>query len=78
MIESWILIATIFKANSVSGAACSKAAGSGVTAKQILQTADWSSEGTFQQFYHRRLENEDKTSLSRHILSSESASNNAC
>ena len=30
------LIATIFKAHSVRGAACSKAAGSGVTAKQML------------------------------------------
>ena len=42
---------SIFKSHSVCGAACSKAAGAGVTTKQILEAADWSSEGTFQKFY---------------------------
>ena len=44
---------SIFKSHSVRGATCSKAAGTGVTTKQILEAADWSSEGTFQKFYHR-------------------------
>ena len=37
-----------FKAHSVRGASCSSAAGAGVTTKDILDTADWSEEGTFQ------------------------------
>ena len=77
MIEAGI-DTSIFKAHSVRGAACSKAAGKGVTTKQILEAADWSSEGTFQRSYHRRLECEDKTSFGRHVLSSGSASNNTC
>jgi len=40
----------IFKAHSIRGGASSKAAFSGV---EILQAADWSSESTFQRFYHR-------------------------
>ena len=44
----------IFKSHSVRGATCSKAAGTGVTTKQILEAADWSSESTFQPFYHRK------------------------
>jgi len=74
MIEAGI-DTSIFKAHSVRGVACFKAAGTGVTTKQA---ADWSSEGTFQQFYHKRLESEDKTSFGRHVLSSVSPSNNAC
>jgi len=77
MIEAGI-DTSISKAHSVRGAAYSKAAGTGVTTKQILEAADWSSVGTFQQFYHRRLESEDKTSFGRHVLSSGSASNNTC
>ena len=53
----------IFKSHSVHGATCSKAAGAGVTTKQILEVADWSSEGTFQQFYHRKVEKEWMTEL---------------
>ena len=37
---------SIFKSHSVRGATCSKAAAAGVTIKQILEAADWSSEGT--------------------------------
>ena len=44
----------IFKPHSVRGAACSKAAGVGVTTKDILDAADWSCEGTFQRFYNRQ------------------------
>ena len=46
---------SIFKAHSVRGASCSTAAGVGVTTKDILDAADWSSEGTFQKFYCREL-----------------------
>jgi len=42
---------SIFKAHSIRGASCSTAAGTGITTKDILDAADWSSEGTFQRFY---------------------------
>ena len=45
---------SIFKSHSVRGATSSKAAGVGGTVKDILDAADWSSEGTFQHFYHRQ------------------------
>ena len=48
----------IVKSHSVCGATCFKAAGAGVTTKQMLEAADWSSEGTFQWFYHRKVEND--------------------
>ena len=38
------------EAHSVRGASCSTALGAGVTTKDILDAADWSSEGTFQRF----------------------------
>ena len=41
---------SIFKAHSVRGAACSTAAGAGVTTKDILDATDWSSERTFRGF----------------------------
>jgi len=44
---------SVFKAHSVRGATCSTA---GITTKDILDPADWSSEGTFQCFYCRKLE----------------------
>ena len=68
----------IFKSHSVRGAACSKAAGVGVTTKQILEAADWSSEGTFQKFYHRNLDGDDKTKFGTSVLSSQGASNHTC
>ena len=49
MLEAGIDI-NIFKPHSVRGAKCSKAAGVGVITKDILDAADWSSEGTFQRF----------------------------
>jgi len=52
---------SIFKPHSVWGATCSKAAGAGVMTEQILEAADWSSEGTFQKFYHRNVNEDDKT-----------------
>ena len=42
-----------FSAHSTRGAAASAAAMAGVTTKQILNTADWSSANTFENFYHR-------------------------
>ena len=68
----------IFKSHSACEATCSKAAGAGVTAKQILEAADWSSEGTFQWFYHRKVEKDDRTSFGTRVLSSHSASNHTC
>ena len=38
---------SIFKPHSIRGATSFKAAGVGVTVKDILDIADWSSEGTF-------------------------------
>ena len=38
---------SIFKAHSVRGASCSTAVGAGVTTKDSLDAADWSSEGTY-------------------------------
>ena len=77
MIEAGI-DTSIFKSHSVRGATCSKAADAGATTKQILDAADCSSKGTYQQFYHRRLENKDKTSFGRNVFSPGCASNNTC
>ena len=46
---------SIFKAHSVRGASCSTAVRAEVTTKDILNAADWSSEGTFQKFCLRRI-----------------------
>jgi len=69
---------SIFKAHSIRGASCSTAAGAGVTTKDILDAADWSSEGTFQRFYCRELNKDDKTTFGTAVLSSNSSSNNTC
>ena len=63
----------IFKAYSVRGASSSTAAASGVTTMDILQAADWSSERTFEKFYHRPTQ--DKSSYAKAVLSSAEASN---
>ena len=65
----------IFKAHSTRGAAASKAALSGVTMSDILQAADWSSESTFQRFYHRSSEVKNKSSFGRTVLASAGTSN---
>ena len=62
-----------FKAHSVRGAASSAAAWSGVTIMDILNAADWSTEATFQQFYHREMQ--DMTTFGSSVLSSASTSN---
>ena len=69
---------SIFKAHSVRGASCSSAVGAGVTTKDILDAADWSSEGTFQRFYCRDIDKDDRTVFGTAVLSSNSSSNNTC
>ena len=69
---------SIFKAHSVRGASCSTAVGAGVTTKDILDAADWSSEGTFQRFYCRELKKDDQTAFGTAVLSSGPSSNNTC
>jgi len=69
---------SIFKVHSIRGPSCSTAAGVGVTIKDILDAADWSSEGTFQRFYCRELKKDDRTSFGTVVLSSKSYSNNTC
>ena len=42
-----------FKAHSTRGAASSATRDSGVSVQDILQTADWTRETTFNRFYYR-------------------------
>ena len=58
----------VFKAHSIRGAASSKVAWSGVTVSDILQAADWSSERTFQRFYHRPSDDDNKSSFGKAVL----------
>lgn len=46
---------SIFQAHSFRGASCSTAFLSGVTLKDILSTANWSSASTFHRFYNRNI-----------------------
>jgi len=62
-----------FKTHSIRGATCSTAAWSGVTKSDILNAADWSSETTFQCFYHKELQ--DKTTFGSTVLSAANTSN---
>ena len=62
-----------FKAHSVRGAACSTATWSGVTTMDILNAADWSNKGTFQQFYHREIR--DESMFGTNVLPSANTSN---
>jgi len=62
---------SIFKAHSVRGATCSTAAATGITTKNILDAADWSSEGTFQQSYCREMGKKDRTAFGTTILSTQ-------
>ena len=62
-----------FKAHSVRGAACSSAAWAGVTTLDIFNVADWSTETTFQQFYHRDMQ--DRSIFGSAVLASVSTSN---
>ena len=69
---------SIFKAHSIRGASCSSAVGAGVTTKDILDAADWSSEGIFQRFYRRELRKDDRTAFGTAVLSFRPSSNNTC
>ena len=44
---------SIFKAHSIRSASASAAKNGGVTTREILQTADWSTESVFQKFYYK-------------------------
>ena len=52
--------------------------GVGVTTKDILDAADWSSEGTFQRFYNRDLKKDGGTAFGSAVLLSQTFSNNTC
>ena len=67
---------SIFKVHSVRSFSSSKAAASGITTADILQAADWSSESTFEKFYHHATQ--DKSSYAKAVLSSAEASNLPC
>ena len=43
-----------FSGHSTRGAATSAAAAAGLSVELILEAADWASERTFEQFYHRK------------------------
>ena len=57
---------SIYNGHSTRSALSSKAASSGVTVSDILQAADWSSEETFQRFYHRQLS--DRSAFGKAVL----------
>ena len=44
---------TIFKAHSVRGASVSAAKNLGVTTREVLDMADWSTESVFQKYYYK-------------------------
>ena len=59
---------TIWSAHSTRGASTSKQSG-GVSVSTILSTACWKRVGTFRKFYIRPLQNEDRKSFARTVLS---------
>jgi len=65
----------VFKTHSVRGASCSTAAWAGVTTTNILKAADWSSEGTFQTFYHRKEDSSFRATFGVSVLASVATSN---
>ena len=46
---------SIFKAHSTRGASVSAAKNMGVTTKEILETANWSTESVFQKYYYKQV-----------------------
>ena len=50
---------SIFKAHSTRGASVSAAKNMGVTTKEILDTANWSTESVFQKYYYKPIRNSD-------------------
>jgi len=65
----------MFKAHSVRGALCSTAAWAGVTTTDILRAADWSSERTFQTFYHCKEDSSSRMAFGVSVLASAAISN---
>ena len=59
---------SIFKAHSVRGASVSAARNLGVTTKEILDTADWSTESVFQKYYYKPVHS---TAFSKAVLGSQ-------
>ena len=57
IMESAGIDTSIFKAHSVRSASTSAAAMQGVTTEDILNAADWSTESSFQRFYHKPVRN---------------------
>ena len=58
-----------FAAHSTRGAATSKAKSVGVSTKDILKAANWSSSSTFTRFYHRPVQDSE---FGRHVLTTRS------
>ena len=58
----------IFKAHSIRGASTSKAIKRGVSVKQILNTANWKSQSTFEKFYHRETISESHDAFTENVL----------
>ena len=58
----------IFKAHLVRGASSFKAAATRITTADVIQAADWSSESTFQKFYHHPTQNLPLGGQSCHLL----------
>ncbi|CAC5414223.1 unnamed protein product [Mytilus coruscus] len=58
ILESAGIYTDIFKPHSTRGASTSKANKFRVSTKQIMNTANWRSRGTFEKFYHKPLETE--------------------
>ena len=70
------LLATVYSAHSVRGAAATKAVNNGVPIQSILNQGHWASESTFARFYKRVIPSNDKTvgsSILRTISDSEEA-----
>jgi len=65
----------VLKAHSVRGALCLMAAWAGVTTADILKAADWSLEGTFQTFYHRKEGSSSRANFGLSVLASAVISN---
>ena len=74
MVDTGIDI-SIFKPHSIRGTTSSKA-DIRVIVTDLLDTADWSSEGTFQCFYH--WQDDHRTAFGLAILSSQAFSKATC
>lgn len=59
---------SVFQAHSFRGASCSTAYLSGVTMKDILSTANWSSASTFHRFYNRNIQDRSKLEYDETLL----------